>query len=148
MDKIKVESVPFSGKLYELTELEFLTIEAYSLAINKIENIEYKLKLGEFKNHHERHLCELIEILKNHHEKYPQGPKFPKKWFVKGEILIANLADDEEILEILRKNETESNNAYKNLSMQENQWIDAIDIIHKGLSDERRHKEWIESILD
>ncbi|OHE73249.1 MAG: hypothetical protein A2007_02645 [Verrucomicrobia bacterium GWC2_42_7] len=143
----KNEKTSFAQKLYDLTELDYLVIEAYSLAIKEMENLEYKNKLESFKNDHERHITENVSLLKKHKEMYPKGPKFSQKWIVKGEVMVFNLLGDKKILDMLSKNEMETNEAYRCICAHEGQWDDASDTIKRGFEDEKRHKEWIDSVL-
>jgi rubrerythrin len=138
----------FENAVKDLVELDFDAIEAYNAAINRIENEEYRTKLKEFKTDHERHVQELSELLRKHDIDAPSGPSMVKQWLAKGKIIIADLAGDQAILIAMKSNEEDTNTAYQRVSEYKDIWEDAVFIIHRGLEDERRHKAWIESVLD
>lgn len=136
----------FTDAVKELLELDYDAKEAYEAAINRLDNHEYKSQMEKFKNDHERHIKELTELLKAHNEEYPTGPS-SKQWLAKGKVVLANLIGDKTILSAMRTNEIDTNYAYERLYEYDDIWIDAKPIIKKGLSDERRHKAWLDDIL-
>lgn len=136
----------FVAALKDLLELDYDAIEAYEVAINRLENQEYKSKLTEFKKDHERHVSELTALLKKHNEDAPTGPS-GKQWLTKGKVILADLAGDNAILVAMRSNEIDTNTAYERLNEFDDKWSDSVDILKRGLDDERKHKAWLESVL-
>lgn len=133
--------------LKDLIELDFDAIEAYEAAINRLDNKEYKAKLSEFKSDHERHVRELSAVLKKHGEEAPTGPSIGKQWLTKGKVILGNIIGDTGILSAMRSNEIDTNYAYERMNAREDCWEDVVDILKRGLEDERRHKNWIETTL-
>lgn len=136
----------FVTALQELVELDFDAAEAYLAAINRLDNLVYRTKLQEFREDHLRHIRELTELLQRHGEDAPTGPSAVKQWLTKGKVVLADLAGDHAILAAMKSNEDDTNTAYERMVAHKNKWLDAEDTLQRGLSDERRHREWLESI--
>ncbi|MES2608513.1 MAG: ferritin-like domain-containing protein [Pseudomonadota bacterium] len=138
----------FGSALKDLIELEYDAVEAYEAAINRLDNEEYRMSITSFMQDHLRHIKEVSELLKKHNETPPSGPSLAKQWLTKGKVIFGNLVGDKTILMALRSNEIDTNTAYERLKIHEHIWSDARDIINRGLMDERKHKKWLESVLD
>jgi rubrerythrin len=135
----------FESALINAIELDYDAAEAYQAAIDRIDDPSYKQKLQEFKQDHLRHIKELSEILEKRGVEVPTGPSI-KQWLTKGKVVIANLISDVAVLEAMYDNEKDTNTAYERLSKREDQWEDARLIILGALDDERRHKNWLDSV--
>lgn len=134
----------YADALRALIELDYDAVEAYEAAINRVNDEMYKSTLTKFKNDHQNHIEKLSELLRDHGEAVPQGPS-SKQWITKGKVVLANLIGDKAILMAMRSNEIDTNTAYERVYMHDSRWPDSIEIIQKGLEDERRHKAWLES---
>lgn len=143
MTKVGKES-DFETAIQNLVELDYDAIEAYNMAINKLENMEFKGKLETFKKDHERHVKEFSDLLRKHNVKVPAGPDI-KQWLTKGKVVIGTLLGDNAILSAMISNEYDTNAAYENLNNRDDIWEDAKEILKQGLKDERTHKAWLES---
>jgi rubrerythrin len=131
----------------ELIELDYAAAEAYQAAIDRLENSDYKQKITEFKEDHERHIQELSELLTKHNHEAPQPGNTAKQLLTTGKVALANMVGDNTILVALKSNEADTNTAYERMSEREDKWPEAQEIIEQGLQDERRHKEWLENTL-
>jgi rubrerythrin len=136
----------FVSAFKDLLELDNDAIEAYEVAIERIETDSYKHALLEFKKDHERHVKEITRILIDHGEEAPRGPS-AKQWLTKGKVILADLLGDESILAAMRSNELDTNDAYERLNQYEDRWEDSVEFLKSGLNDERRHKAWLEKTL-
>lgn len=137
----------FDAAVRDLVELDYDAIEAYITAINSLDNEAYRLKLAEFKADYDRHVAELSELLHTHDVDGPTGTSLIKQWLTKGKVIIAELSGDEAILAAMLHNEKNATAAYQRVSEYEEIWDDAVNIIQRGLQDERRHKAWLEDTL-
>ncbi len=137
----------FLDALSDLIELDYDAVEAYDAAINRIVNRDYKNKLIEFKEDHQRHVEELSEILTHHGKQPPTGPS-TKQWVTKGKVVMADLIGDETILRAINSNEVDTNTAYERIYHREDKHPDTEKILRRGLEDERRHKRWLEETLE
>jgi rubrerythrin len=137
----------FIDAIKALVELEYDAKEAYEEAISHLKNDEYKRKLIDFKQDHERHIRELAAALSRHGEDVPQGPD-AKKWLTKGKVFLANVVGDKAILFAMKSNEIDTNTAYETIKAREDKWDDIAEIIDNNLLDEKRHKQWLDETVD
>lgn len=136
----------FHDALYALCELDYDAIEAYQAAINRLKNESYKEQLTQFMDDHLRHVDEISAVLKRHQQAVPKGPGM-KKYLTQGKVVLAHLLGDNAILKAMITNEADTNTAYERVNSHANKWDDATDILSRGLSDEKRHKKWLEETV-
>ena len=136
----------FKTAISELLELEYDAIEAYKAAIERLDNQLYRTQLDDFKADHDRHVRELTTLFEINSKEAPQGPS-PKHWLTKGKVVLANLIGDDAILSAMLSNEGDTNQAYERMVKHSNKWPTALEVLQRGLEDERRHKLWIEQTL-
>lgn len=135
----------FVDALKELVELEFDALGAYEAALERLEDTEYKITLGQFRDDHKRHISELTTLLIQHDIEPPTSHSLGKHWLTVGKVVIGNLAGgDKAILLAMKSNEGDTNTAYMRMKERLDVWDDAKDIIDCGLQDEQRHKKWLE----
>lgn len=137
----------FVSAFKDLLELDYDAIEAYKVAIEKLENPVYKNALTEFLHDHERHVKEITQLLVAHNIDAPDGPS-AKQWLTKGKVVLAGLIGDKTILTAMRSNEIDTNDAYKRLNEYQDKWQDSIEFLQSGLRDEKKHKAWLEATLN
>ncbi|WP_071794777.1 DUF2383 domain-containing protein [Francisella hispaniensis] len=134
----------FAKAVRELVELDFDAVEAYKTAINRLENINYRNRLQQFKKDHERHISELNAVLDAHGEKKVEKPSM-KQWLTKAKVVISDImGNDINVLKAMNTNEQDTNTAYERINKYKDKWVDAIEPLKKGLKDEKRHKKWIQ----
>lgn len=137
----------FSDALQSLLELDYDAIEAYKVAIERLEDKDFKAKLTEFKGDHERHVREISDLLRKHGSDVPDGPSL-KQWLTKGKVVLADLMGDRAILSAMEGNEEDTNTAYDRMHKHPEKWPDATDILDRGFRDEKRHIEWLQNLPD
>lgn len=137
----------FLDALSDLIELDYDAVEAYDAAIDRLINREFKNKLIEFKEDHQRHVEELTEILNHYGKSPPTGPS-TKQWLTKGKVILATLIGDETILRAMNSNEVDTNTAYERIFNREDKLPDTDKILRRGWEDEKRHKRWFEDHLE
>lgn len=137
----------FVVALRDLLELDYDAVEAYSVAIKKLENQDYATTLTHFRSDHERHIHQITMLLKDHGVDPPSGPDL-KQYLAKGKIYLANLMGDNAILKAMYSNEVDTNTAYKRINQYADIWPEAVAILQRGLEDETTHKLWIESTIN
>lgn len=133
-------------ELNELLELEYDAIAAYQAAIERLDTLAYKEKLAEFLSDHRRHTQDLTQLIQNEGGSAEESGD-AKKILTKGKVVLAEMAGDEAILKAMRSNEEQTNSAYdKALEMDFPSHVRSV--IQNGLTDERRHKSWVEATLE
>jgi rubrerythrin len=129
----------------DLVQLDKAAIEAYSAAIERIENVEYKQQLTSFREDHVEHTRALGTWLRAHQEDAPQSGGL-KETLTTGKVALAGLMGDKQILMAMKTNEDDTNTAYERaVNHREAGGIRAT--FEKNLGDERRHRSWMESVL-
>ena len=137
----------FEEALKNLVELDNDAVEAYEMAINKLKAANYKLKLIEFKEDHERHIRELNTVLEKRGQEKIIEPT-NKQWLTKGKVFLGSLIGDKTILLAMKSNEMDTNMAYERMVSHQDKWPETMMILQRGLEDERKHKAWLESVLN
>lgn len=133
-------------KLDDLIELDYDAIAAYKEAVDRFENPAFKTRLKEFLGDHERHVEELSKSVRAEGGTPPTSGDF-KKVLTKGQVVLADLGDDKAILKAMKINEDQTNSKYE--QAVEEGFPDHIQtLLEQGLSDERRHREWIKETID
>lgn len=132
--------------LSALIKLEYDAIAAYQSAIERLDKAEYKEKITEFLGEHESHLKELDKAVRS------EGGTSPTKGdamqiLTQGMVMIAGLIGDEPILKAMKANEEVTCTKYEEaVNTGYPEQIQAV--LRQGLSDERRHKDWIAKTLE
>jgi rubrerythrin len=137
----------FLDAVSDLIELDYDAIEAYNVAIDKVENSIYREKLKKFREDHKRHVQDFSEFLKRHGKTAPSGPS-GKQWLTKGKVALANFLGDNTILKAMASNEIDTKEAYTRMQSREDKFADAKEIIKKGLDDETTHKMWLDEVIE
>lgn len=136
-------------KLADLIQLDRDAVEAYEAAINRLDRAEFRARLADFKQDHERHIQELSTLVRASGEKPPTEGDF-KRFLTQGKVVLGEIAGDTGILRAMLSNEKETNQKYeaalKDATLSAN--ADLHQILSRNLGDERRHKAWIETQLE
>jgi uncharacterized protein (TIGR02284 family) len=137
----------FTEMVSDLIELDFDAAEAYEEAIKRFNNDNYKHVFQQFKADHYRHTEELSNFLKDMGEEPPTGPS-AKRMLTKGKVILADMFGDAAILRAMKTNEDDTNTAYERAVNYANLPAGAINILERGLADERRHRDWIVQTIE
>jgi rubrerythrin len=130
----------------DLIKLDFAAIEAYDAAIKRLSNEEYKRKLDEFRDDHQEHTRVLGAWMRDQGRDPPDSGG-AKQLLTSGKVVIAGLAGDKQILKAMKTNEDDTNTAYERAVNHEDVDEELRMVFEKNLSDERRHRAWIEATL-
>lgn len=149
MPQEAVEYNEVIDRLNDLIQIDFDAIEAYQAAIDRMSDPQFRQTLGAFMNDHERHTRELSECVTSLGGT-PKNKGDAKQILTKGKVVLANLAGDKAILKAMKSNEDDTNKAYE--EAVNHPGCRAVDMVlatlERGLSDERRHREWIVKTLE
>lgn len=132
--------------LEKLIELDYDAIEAYEAAIERLDDPTTAAKLNEFKGDHVRHTEDLGKILRESGREPPKKGDI-KRVLTKGKVVLGGLAGDEAILRAMKTNEDDTNHAYERAVDNDVAPARVKEVLRKNLSDERRHRAWIEERL-
>lgn len=143
---ITMDSKQVISDLSDLIQLDYDAIAAYLSAIKRLDKAEYKAKLTEFLGDHKRHVEELGSAVRSEGGTPPtEGDAM--KILTQGKVVIAGLLGDEAILKAMNANEKVTNIKYEE-AVKIGYAEHILVILRQGLSDERRHKDWIVATLE
>jgi rubrerythrin len=129
----------------DLVKLDFAAIEAYDAAIERLSRAEHQRQMREFRNDHRDHTQVLGTWLREHGHTPPESCG-AKQLLTKGKVVIAGLAGDKQVLQAMKTNEDDTNTAYER-AIKHDQADGLLAVFEKNLSDERRHRAWIETTI-
>lgn len=132
--------------LKHLIELDHDAVEAYVVAVERSTELAHRQALTSFQLDHERHISELGALVRRLGGTPPAGGDL-KRILTRGKVVIGALAGDAAILLAMKSNEEDTNTAYERASARLSLPADVAEVLNRGLSDERRHREWIVSRL-
>jgi uncharacterized protein (TIGR02284 family) len=132
--------------LRNLIELDHDAIEAYEVAIEKLESASFRAQMSAFSEDHRRHVAELNPMLERLGGK-PVLKGDIKRILTKGKVFLGSLIGDRAILVAMKTNEEDTNTAYERAVMHDGLDAETVAILRKNLDDERRHREWIVKTL-
>jgi uncharacterized protein (TIGR02284 family) len=136
----------FIETLTHLIELDFDAAAAYEAAIKRIDDGALGDQLGQFMSDHQRHIQELSSIVRDLGRVPPTEADF-KSVLTQGKVIIGNIAGDKGILQAMKSNEDDTNQAYSQALQRTDILPQALPVLERNLADERRHRAWIEQHL-
>lgn len=141
-----METEEIISKLNDLVALEFNAIETYEVAIERLENLDYRAKMTEFLGEHERHLMDLCDAIIQEGGTPLDGGDY-KQFLTKCPVIVAGIGGDKSVLKAMLLNEGLTNKLYKNAN--DEIYPGYIQLMLKqALGDVRHHRVWIESAIE
>jgi bacterioferritin (cytochrome b1) len=132
--------------LHQLVELDYDAVEAYRSAIERLHDSDSKASLTEFMHDHERHIDDVGALLRALGTDAPRGPDL-KRVLTQGKVIIAGLLGDRPVLIAMKTNEDDTNTAYERAAGRDDLTAEQQLVLRRNLSDEKRHRAWIEQRL-
>ncbi len=129
--------------LNDLTALDYDAIEAYEAAISRLSDPRCKAQLRLFMSDHQRHTVELAEFVSRYGGTPVSKADF-KQILTKGKVVLGSLGGDRVILAAMKSNEDDTNVAYERAVAQSGLPEVIRSVLNRNLTDERRHRAWIE----
>lgn len=125
--------------------LEHDAIAAYEETAKRLEDAARRAKVEEFRQDHLRHLQDLEDLATRHGATVP-GEGDMKEVLTTGKVKLADMVGgDSAILKAMATNENDTIGAYQhavdNAAVPETER----ELFRRGLSDEQRHKSWMDS---
>lgn len=129
-----------------LIELDYDAVAAYEVAIEHFKHQQYKEQMREFMRDHQRHIMDLKAAASHVCEHVASGPDL-KQYLTMGKVQLAQLGGDRSILWAMLSNEEDTNSAYERAVQIPNLPGSLLALFERALSDERRHRAWMEQCL-
>ena len=130
-------------KLSSLVHLDIDAIHAYDQAIQKIDVMEVRSQLDQFKADHQRHVDDLSAVIRRLGGEPPTfSPDF-KGYLIQGFTALRSVTGTEGALKAMDTNEKLTNRNYES-ALSWDLASDVMDIIRRNREDERRHLAYVE----
>lgn len=128
----------FLYALEDILELEYDMLETYMFALDKIQDQKYKYQLEEFKQDHETHIDDIINVFKQETKKIPKTTGGMQLLCIEGSAE-NHFFNDETILSAMIEVEGEVVAGYEYIR----QFVDGEYFTTSGLEDGKRHINWL-----
>ncbi|HZT18388.1 MAG TPA: ferritin-like domain-containing protein [Dongiaceae bacterium] len=133
--------------LSDLIQLDYDAAAAYQAASDRLENAGFREHLGNFRQDHLRHTRELGEHLSTLGHAPPREGD-AKGLLTKGKVVLAGMIGDKAILQAMKTNEDDTNTAYERAVQHRQASASIRETLERGLSDERRHRDWMVTTIE
>src|SRR5215212_10088033 len=131
----------------DLLALDHDAVQAYSLAIGRISNAEYRETLAGFRGDHQRHIERLTQLIQDRGGVPVQLPHLPTGVFKAAMQALANLGDDRAVLLAFKTNEGQVRDKYRrHAARPHDPAVSAV--VHGAAADEERHYAWVEEVVE
>jgi rubrerythrin len=135
------------AELNDLLALDHDAVEAYSLAIGRISNTEYRETLAGFRGDHQRHIERLSELIREHGGVPVHLPHIPTGVFKAAVQALGTLGGDRAVLLAFKTNEGQVRDKYRRHADRPHST--AVSVILRGAAtDEERHYAWAEEVVE
>jgi uncharacterized protein (TIGR02284 family) len=132
-------------RLNDLIALDIDATEAYSAAIQRIDDSDVRRQLGEFRADHQRHVRDLSAVVARYGGQARAKPDM-KGFILKGFTAISSSMGDGVALRAMQGNEQLTTRTYE--KALEETWPDDVrELIVQNYGDEQRHLAAIEQII-
>ncbi|MCW8193912.1 ferritin-like domain-containing protein [Proteobacteria bacterium 005FR1] len=133
-------------ELNRVLNLDYDAIKAYEAAIERLHDPSYQSRLESFKQDHVRHTQNLAAIVSEYGGE-PASHADVKSVLTQGKVVIGNIVGDLGVLKAMNSNERVTNGVYEQALSKLASKPDIVRVLKENLTDERRHKDWIEQAL-
>jgi uncharacterized protein (TIGR02284 family) len=132
--------------LNDLIQLDIDAVHAYGQAIDNIDDASVRARLQEFQNDHERHVTELTQSVREHGGTPVEHKRDFKGFLIEGMTAIRSATGTKGALKAMKTNELLTNRSYDK-ALAEDLAPRVRDLVMRNRDDERRHLQFIESVL-
>ncbi|HEX8244121.1 MAG TPA: ferritin-like domain-containing protein [Longimicrobium sp.] len=141
------EGAELIAELNDLLALDHDAVQAYSLAIGRISNAEYRETLAGFRGDHQRHIERLTQLIQDRGGVPVQLPHIPTGVFKAAMQALAGLGDDRAVLLAFKTNEGQVRDKYRrHAARPHDPGVSAV--VHGAAVDEERHYAWVEEVVE
>jgi uncharacterized protein (TIGR02284 family) len=133
--------------LTDLIQLDHDAAGAYQAAIDRLKDAGFRSALSGFRQDHLRHIEELGAQLSAIGGESPKEGDM-KSLLAKGKVVLGGLMGDKAILQAMKTNEDDTNTAYERAVKHDEASEDVRDVLSRGLTDERRHRDWMVETIE
>lgn len=136
-----------ANELNTLIRQNIDTLQAYTAAIERLNNTDYRQALETFKADYLRHLEELKELV-HWMGAAPAKKSDSVQMLTKGKLAWGGLRGDKGILQAMKSNEDNTKAVYEKEIGKLRYSQDMADVLKHHLDDARRHQDWFIHTLE
>ena len=134
------------AELNDLLQLDHDAIDAYTIAIEQLQELKLKEALTGFRTDHERHVVALTQLIRASGGEPAQRPHLTTGALKAAVQQLAGLGGTREILLAFKANEGQVRDKYRRAASHT--FTPAIDdVIEANLADEEKHYQWVTATL-
>jgi len=133
-------------KLYKLAQLDIDAVNAYEQALKNIEHNAIHTQISQFRDDHVRHINELSIAIRSLGAEPPERTPDLKGFLITGFTAIRSITGTEGALKAMQSNEKLTNSTYAD-ALNWEMTPEIRTLIQKNYADEKRHLDYINSIL-
>ncbi len=137
----------FEDLVQNLILLEHDAIAAYESTVERLSDNVLSGQVDAFRQDHLQHLDVLREIAREAAIEAPAEGDM-KQMLTTGKIALADMMGDSSILKAMKTNEDDTVTAYERASTHPEARPETRAFFEKALSDERRHRAWMQETAD
>jgi Domain of unknown function (DUF2383) len=133
--------------LNRLIQLDHSAVEAYKIAVTRLDPVSDRAEIGTFLADHRRHVDELGIVVRNLGGE-PVSPSDLRQVLARGRVDLSGLTGEGALVEAMRKCEAETTTLYEDAVSQPGIPVDVLAVLERNLVDERKHHAWILARLE
>jgi len=139
--------VQLVAQLNDLLQLDHDAVQAYTLAIDNLNNPEYADTLRRFRSDHERHIEKLTELIRGRNATPIELPHIPSGQFKLAMQAVGLAGGDKGILLTFKANERQVRDKYRRFA-EVGFPADVTRVVQGNAADEQVHYAWALETLD
>lgn len=132
----------FVGHLEALAQLDIDAVHAYTSAIDRIDLVDVKRQLTQFRGDHERHITHLSTLIRSYGGKVPEPTPDVKGFFIQGFTAIRSMMGNEQAIKAMKGNEELTNKKYAE-ALKLDLPSDVRAVVQANRDDERKHLNYV-----
>ena len=135
------------AELNDLLQLDHDAVQAYGVAIGRLEDVELRRSLERFRGDHERHIAELSSAIRSLGGRPIELSHIPTGLFKLAVQQVGAVGGDRGVLLAFKSNEGQARDKYlRHAQRPHAPWID--ELLRRNAQDEVVHYEWVVSALE
>lgn len=135
------------SELNDLLQLDHDAVQAYTIAIENLENESARSTLMEFRADHERHITDLTRVIRQHDGIPLELAHIPTGAFKAAVQRIGAAGNDRSILLAFKANEGQAMEKYRRAARNGHP-AEVTELLERNAADEERHYSWVTEMLE
>ncbi len=130
------------AELNDLLQLDYDSVQAYTVAIERLRDSEARTTIASFREDHERHIREITEVMRTRGGEPINLPHLPTGVFKLAVQGVGAAGGDKGVLLAFKSNERQARDKYRRASNRAHD-PEVATLLRRGADDEQRHYSWV-----